>query len=269
MTYAINFDCNDGCQLACVMCRPIGGATPKTQRVLPFDLFKSRLLPAIEKALIYQVGCAHEPTLVPYFSDLLMSLPRAHIGRMNTNGVKLTPAFNAMILDSGRFRQIKVSVDGCVASTFEAIRRGARFDQVTKNIARLAKSRLAYQIRPDLVLVFTLQQSNLEEMPRMPELVESLGADGLIIHHVSNDADWCLNQVKAHEDTLKRSRELGISFYSPIMSDWHHDAANAPTFVAQANGRFIHATTHMSFADVGNFLEQDIFELIHGSLAEH
>jgi MoaA/NifB/PqqE/SkfB family radical SAM enzyme len=98
----------------------------------------------------------------------------------NTNGVLINSelAGKLVALDVD---WIAYSVDAATPQTYEAIRRGAKFNQVLDNIAAVkeAKEKRGGS-RPLTMIVFVMMRDNIFELPTMIDLASQMGIDHVI-----------------------------------------------------------------------------------------
>jgi len=81
---------------------------------------------------------------------------------------------------------MSVSFDGATKDTYEAIRRGARYEKVTTNIKKFNEYRNLLPIvrRPTMDMTYVLMRRNIEELPVFAGLAKELGADSISAAHV-------------------------------------------------------------------------------------
>jgi MoaA/NifB/PqqE/SkfB family radical SAM enzyme len=175
------FDLNEKCNLNCVMCGNKRGNTEFT-----FEEFKE-ILPVFKKVDDFQFGCLYEPTLTPYFSEILFllrdKLKSGVKGKLVTNGLLLNK--NWLIHDiiwSDLFKIIYISVDGSTEKIYENIRKGSDFNKIVKNIKNLIKYRNCKGSKTEIHLIFTIQKQNVEDLPNFIKFSEKLGVDGVRFH---------------------------------------------------------------------------------------
>ncbi|TAN44991.1 MAG: radical SAM protein, partial [Rhodospirillales bacterium] len=162
-------DLNDGCNLKCAMCGV--RANFKDQKVLPFELFKSRVAPVFARVADFQLGCACEPLMLPYLGEALglmrTYMPPERRGQIITNGTLLKESTARRLLESGALGKVRISIDGGTAATFEEIRRGARFEKVMENVARLCRMRSDGGFDVKVEFNYTVMPANHAELPRL------------------------------------------------------------------------------------------------------
>jgi radical SAM protein with 4Fe4S-binding SPASM domain len=98
--------------------------------------------------------------------------------------MKLTPALAGALIEAG-LDELNVSLDAGEKSTFERIRRGAKWDTVVGNMKSLRDQKTALGLRrPRLHLSFVMMRSNIQELPQFIELAAELGAVAVYITHL-------------------------------------------------------------------------------------
>jgi len=166
------------------MCKYHGQEKVESER-LPFDKFKDvaeQLFPAAEE---FHPTVKGEPLMTPYFEGMLEVMERFGV-RLNltTNGTLLTEEKTSGLIHL--LRDVKFSFDGASKRTFEAIRNGARFEQVKENIRAATRVRDEYVAkyqqedgfrRPTVTIQAVLMTTNIHELPDMVRLGKELGVD--------------------------------------------------------------------------------------------
>lgn len=109
-------------------------------------------------------------------------------------GTKLVLFSNATLIPKGRLlsRLVKnlseliVSFDAATKTTYEKIRKGAKYEKVIDNIRRFNESRKGPGIgnKPKLTFRFVLMRNNIEELTKWVELVKEFEADNIAVAHV-------------------------------------------------------------------------------------
>ncbi len=175
------------CNLACRMCavnhRP-AQQQAQTMSVAQFDALLAQL-PDLQELHLQGLG---EPMLHPEFFTLVEhAVARGIRVSANTNATLITPARARRCVDSG-LSALSISLDGAGASTYEAIRQGASFAKVTRNIERLVRARRALRAdTPALRLVMVLMKGNLAELPALVELAAGLGVFEVLVQQLASD----------------------------------------------------------------------------------
>ena len=111
------------------------------------------------------------------------------------------------------------------AATYEAIRRGASFDRVVRNVRRLAAARAASgrglsRLRFDVVMM----KRNAHELPALVELAASLGVEAINFFHMVEYDELGTGQqsLRYHQDlsdrwlgrAIERAAALGVTVSS-------------------------------------------------------
>jgi SynChlorMet cassette radical SAM/SPASM protein ScmF len=112
-----------------------------------------------------------EPTIHPRL-DALLDIQKRHglAGRMETNGLEVTPALARRLADA-KFTIVSVSLDGARASTHDAIRGVAgAFERTTRAVRLLVEAGLNTQV------IMCLMRDNIEDLVDLVRLAEMLGA---------------------------------------------------------------------------------------------
>lgn len=130
-----------------------------------------------------------------------------------TNGMLLEEEMCRAVLEAAA-DWVAVSVDGADAETYEAVRRGACFETVTRNIKALSSMRVDRV--PRLALNFVMMPMNVHQLESIVQLAKDLGVDqvnfkqcdvsrgelgrGLGLFRLTSD-----RQMRRHEKLLKRA----------------------------------------------------------------
>src|SRR5436190_2718785 len=216
------------CNLRCQMCainydsryQPHSGRPPYFEP----DLFARLrpIFPSLVRAYLFGLG---EPTLNKHLIDYIAELASAGVEVwFNTNATLIDEEKAAAIARAGASK-ITVSIDGATASTYETIRRGAKFAAVVRGIRALAAAEKTYG-RPKVNLSFVAMASNIHELPAMIELCAELGATGvhveplyaqpasddLVGHYERENLGAAKTDVAAlFDDAFRRADDLGVS----------------------------------------------------------
>jgi MoaA/NifB/PqqE/SkfB family radical SAM enzyme len=202
----LEMDITSRCNIRCVMCYHSFDEFAHSRAVLfpveAFDPLAGALLP---RAHTLTLSLGSEPTTSPYFVPILRSAARHGVPNLTffTNGTLLHDPVIAAIIETN-VTEICVSVDGATAATYEAIRRGASFDQVIGNVRRLIAARAA-RGRPEPRLRFdvVMMKRNVHELPGLVELAASLGVDAINFFHMV-----VYDGLRTEEQSLRRHQDL-------------------------------------------------------------
>lgn len=172
------------CNLACGMCTV--NHRGDEVATLSMGRFTALLdaMPGLEALHLQGLG---EPMLHPQFFDMVALAARRGIRvSANTNLTLLTVRRAQRCIDSG-LAALSVSLDGATAATFQAIRHGASFDKVVRNLARLTDARDAAGSPLEVRGVMVLMRSNLDELPALVELLHAHRVNELLVQRLSSD----------------------------------------------------------------------------------
>ena len=191
---SIQFEITTKCNLACPMClRPIYKDF-KSNQYFPFDLFKKVIddaLPELETVYLWGIG---EPFLNKKFMEMI-EYAKGHKLKViiNTNGTLLNSAISDELIEL-KVDEIIFSIDG-IGSTFEKIRKGARFDNVMNNILELKASKENNNSKlPKLFSNFVLLKDNIHEVVDMIDLAKNLGIEEIKYQNVVSWNDYTFEQ---------------------------------------------------------------------------
>lgn len=155
-----------GCNLSCPMCF-IDMPSRRDKGVMPMDLFHSivdRMAPHvndIERVDLWSLG---EPLLDPYLFERIQYLKDKRFRNLaiSTNADLMDEEKQTLLLQSG-IETIIVSIDGVKKETHEAIRRGADFDRVVKNVESVIRLRDEGNYATRFIVRFIRQDTNRDQ----------------------------------------------------------------------------------------------------------
>jgi len=143
-TTLLNIEFNSSCNLRCRWCsldhgRPRRSMSPETLDALLRQLAQNAL-PALRHIDLHNGG---ETLLHPDMSSMLNVLrrwkpflPGSPRIRLLTNGMALSERKAVQIVQSGVIDRVRFSIDGGSPGQYESIRRGARWEALTRNVLR-------------------------------------------------------------------------------------------------------------------------------------
>ena len=175
--------CNLRCRMCLVRYRPPLG---RRNGSLPSETFRVVVdaLPALHTLTLQGLG---EPLLAPDLLDMIrLAKARGIAVGFNTNGTLLSPVLAHALVGLG-VDWIHVSLDGAEAATHEAIRDGADFAAIVRNLRELA--RLVAELgveRPEIAVVFVAMRRNVAELPALVRLVAGCGVRRVRVQNLSH-----------------------------------------------------------------------------------
>ena len=191
---SIQFEVTTKCNLTCPMClRPIYKDF-KPNRDFSFDLFKKVIndaLPELRTVYLWGIG---EPFLNKNFMEIIEYAKNHKLKVIiNTNGTLLNSAISDELIKLG-VDEIIFSIDG-IGSTFEKIRKGARFDNIMNNILELKVSKENNNSTlPKLFSNFVLLKDNIHEVVDMVDIAKRLDIEEIKYQNVVSWDDYTFEQ---------------------------------------------------------------------------
>jgi radical SAM protein with 4Fe4S-binding SPASM domain len=193
----VYMDQNNRCNLKCKMCGFSDariGAIPKYD--MPRWLFDSIAAQVFPKTNILILSILTEPFMTPDFPDRLGAVRTFGVpfSEVITNGTLLTESVITKVLDA-EITCLTVSIDGGTKETYEAIRTGARFENV------IAKVRLFQTMRaergvalPRLRINHVLSEPNIDHFDEFLSLMEELHPEKIGVRTVSRMSNAVLQE---------------------------------------------------------------------------
>jgi MoaA/NifB/PqqE/SkfB family radical SAM enzyme len=284
------------CNLHCRMCainydsryQPRSGRPPFFEP----DLFARLrpIFPSLVRAYLFGLG---EPTLNKHLTDYIAELASAGVEVWFNTNATLIDEEKAEAMARAGAAKITVSIDGATASTYESIRRGAKFAAVVRGIRALVDAEKRYG-RPKVNLSFVAMASNVRELPAMVELCAELGATGLhveplyaqpasgdLMEHYGREnlGASTANVASLFDDAQRRARDLGVTLDTRFAGereefdyvrrarreriDWTCSEPWSSIWVTSAGEVRTCCTNETSF---GNLFEQTIDEIWSGAM---
>jgi MoaA/NifB/PqqE/SkfB family radical SAM enzyme len=160
----------------CMMCPRTAWPERWQARDLAWETFEA-LLPSLRLFSHVHLSGWGEPLMHPRLWDMAQA-SRAQGAKVSltTNGLGMNPEVQRRALEY--LDMVAISLEGARAETYERVRPGANFHEVTAKIATLcARKRSLGLKKPEVVLLFLKMQSNLAELPEFLRLAAALGVD--------------------------------------------------------------------------------------------
>jgi len=163
------------CELRCVMCPWTAERDAHEVPPLMSDAVWDAVRPHLGEVAMLDLSGGGEPLLHPALV--------ARVADAKAAGCEVGFLSNGMLFDEERTRELLAagvdwltfSIDGADAATFEAIRQGASFAQVTANLRRLNDLRGAG--RPRTAINFVILRANAHQLEAIVRLAAQLGVD--------------------------------------------------------------------------------------------
>lgn len=175
--------CNLRCHMCLVRYQP---ALDRRRASMSFERFKAIVdgAPGLDRVVLQGLG---EPLMAPdVFAMIRYASARGIEVGFNTNATLLTRRAAEELVEGG-LGWLRISLDGATAATYEAIREGARFDRVVRNVAGLLEVMAERGARrPELGVVFVAMRRNIAELPALVRLVAGWGIRTLRVQNLSH-----------------------------------------------------------------------------------
>jgi SynChlorMet cassette radical SAM/SPASM protein ScmF len=175
--YLTNY-CNCSCRHCWIVPGPASSGEKPRLSLSP-QVFKAALCEGTPLGLSSLKWTGGEPTIHPHFQDLLrMQRDYGISGRLETNGMEITPALARLLVDC-RTTRVAVSIDGACADTHDQIRQlpGAH-RRALKGFGNLTEAGFKPQI------IMTLMRSNFREVEALLDLARRCGAGSVKLNIV-------------------------------------------------------------------------------------
>ena len=222
----INLTSTTVCNLKCFMCNQfLDPASPK--EMMDEDVYQKVVRELYPYARTMQLSAFGEPLMTPKMDQKLDDLERY--------GLKLEMVSNGtLMMRESKFREqllrclelVTFSMDGATRATYNSVRTGAEFDEVSENISRFAERRLEMPAaqRPKMNFNFILMRRTVAEAPRFVEMVHRWGGDHIVFNHLvtfhpslkGESLNYCRAYANEWQDrTREVAKALGVSIAIP------------------------------------------------------
>ena len=183
----LEVDITSKCNLRCVMCYHSLDEFARGKPVnLTPDCFATIAASVLPFAHTLTLSLGSEPLMSPHFVRILRIAAGQHVPNLTfyTNGLLLTEAIADAIVECG-VTTVCISVDGARRRTYEAIRRGACFRTLVRNVRTLVERReAARSSTPALRFDVVIMRRNVEELEDIVVLGAKLGISAINLFHV-------------------------------------------------------------------------------------
>lgn len=208
--YSVQLEVTTKCNLACIMCardKYHGRGANLTDDVL--EPFLEQLFPTAHDIIVSSFG---EPLLYPGVGTLFERIDPA-------SGLKLGFFTNLLLLDEpmaerivrSRVAYVNASIDGATKETYEAIRKGGKWETLLEKIALLnrVKARLGSRT-PEVNLCVVGSTLNIDEAARFVDFAKQHGFASVKYNpnmYVDDEGMEWLSLTHEQEKTVRRFRE--------------------------------------------------------------
>jgi len=215
------------CNLRCIMCEHTNLTSKKKDMSL--ETF-SKILDQIPSLLSIELTGLGEPFLHPKFYTLLKIAKDRNLHTVFTTNLTVFNKDWAKKLVGLGIDHIYVSLDGATKKTYENIRRGAKFEDVTQNLRTLVETKEEMNSKkPEITIRHVAMKNNLSEIPKLLKLVSDIGIKHIIITKLysteqsnletdSNERDEIMESSHKLADQLGLNLEFRKGEKNPIKS---------------------------------------------------
>ncbi len=199
------------CNLNCIMCqfhrnKKISERVIQNNDELHVDLFldfADQVFPTLIEAETTTVG---EPLLSSYLDEIIeKALEYNVLLYFTTNGLLLKEELISKLIPT--LSNLVISIDAVNHKLYEKIRKGSCFAKLEKNIKKFIEIRNSCEkYKPELTLQMTLMKMNIEELPKMVQYANKIGANNVKAYHAY------IFEKKMKNQSLFYHREIAEKF---------------------------------------------------------
>jgi MoaA/NifB/PqqE/SkfB family radical SAM enzyme len=181
----IRMDTINLCNLRCKMCYYSFDYKRKKEQ-MDVTLFRKIAGEVFPKTRFLYLSCATEPLMNKQFPEFIRMTGEYSVPFTSfcTNGQLLTEEVVHACINAS-ISEIIFSIDGATAETYEAIRRGGKWDRLGSNLKMLSTmKRQAGRRYPAVRMNFTCMQTNIHELSAMVDFAAEHSAESLHVRHL-------------------------------------------------------------------------------------
>lgn len=196
----VNLAYDRHCNLACPSCRTAPITSDDEVRDRLDGLTQRNVFPLLEIAREAFITGSGDPFASRTFRKILgwiskETCPELEIILM-TNGMLFTEKEWAKFPNlRGKVKIVKVSLDGATKETHEALRRGSKWETMSKNLPFIGSLIPKGDIKA-YELVFVVQKENFREMGAFVDLAKSVGATSVWFERITNWGTFSTEQYE-------------------------------------------------------------------------
>lgn len=193
------------CNLDCPMCR-IGQYGINLDRIINFDTFE-RLMDSLPNLKTIRLNGLGESTLIPNFDKYLQAIFDRHITvELITNGSGDNRYYENILDNKGA---VLISWDAAEKKVFEQLRRPANWEIYLEKLKSLANFANKTQSSDRLFLLFTLQKSNIEQLPLLVTKCVEWKVKNIIVNVVKlENNNWITERIELIKAVFKQAIEI-------------------------------------------------------------
>jgi radical SAM protein with 4Fe4S-binding SPASM domain len=232
------------CNLSCPMClRARIYFQPRNMELSIFRKIIDDGKDFLEFAVPYGAG---EPLLNPQIFDMIAYCTEMGVPSLiSTNATVLSEKYSRRLIEAG-LNQIIFAFDGATRETYEAYRRGAKFDQVYKNILTFLRVKKEMRSKIFCIIQAVALKENLSEIP---EIVRMWRREGIDEVRVKND--------EVHDEG---SAIPGNHKHRPALKRHCYHLWRGPMYIHN-DGTFFPCCYSYPYEPIGNIKKNSIAEI--------
>ena len=196
------------CNFHCIMCQV--SDWPKQQRAGDMSVADFKALVDEQYGLVeIKLQGMGEPLLAgdAYFEMIEYARARDIWVRSTVNGSLLHLNDNYKKLVDSDICEVQISIDGATRETYESVRRGGKFQMVSRNCRMLNDyARTQGKLRTRMWVV--VQDANFHELEKFPELAHELGFERLTLSVDLND--WGQDSWRERNDQVDVQKQVSV-----------------------------------------------------------
>lgn len=219
----VYIEITDACNLRCIMCREHPTLEGKFKH-LNHELL-NKVLPFLKVAhSIHPCGWG-EPLMYPNYAHLLMQLrevnPHANLS-FSSNGQLFNRELVNKIIDA-KVNCITLSIDSAEPKTYEAIRRGASFEQLVRNIDMINEVKKARGVnKPELGIEVVIMTHNVGKLLELLEFAREKQMSQMVLEQVYGYPNLAVPNYEQYAEYFvqlrQRAAEYGIGLFGPFIN---------------------------------------------------
>ena len=210
----IGLDISGSCNLSCVHCSQKKWYPRSGNMTIETVLKLKEAFPHLGRI---SLNCNCEPLMNRHIVDIIRLIKKENRDifiSFSTNGMLLHKRMSEQLLKSG-INRILFSIEGADLSTYESLRRGARFDVVITNIKDLARLRQSTENYMFEIGITTVAfKKTMAQLPILLDLSSALKVDSLTIFglepytkKMSKEIVYGKELCSTYDDILSEVRE--------------------------------------------------------------
>ena len=191
---------DDSCNLRCPSCRTglifVKSFAEYKKRIKLADRINNWLSQVIHPVTVH-IGSDGDPFASHVYRYFMAHTPKSKMLRYSilTNGLLVEEFHPKVPHVIENLQELGVSIDGASKKTYEKLRLGGKWDNITRNLKCIADLKQKHNFKFSLHMV--VQKDNWQEIPAMVELGKKLGTDKIYFNRIQ---DW--NTIKDFDKML-------------------------------------------------------------------